>query len=204
MGQAGDQAANRDFFNAEKGEINVHNYAPLSAIDVTLDETPPPYYHWQARSQESQILADLATARLIQVIGVGGYGKSALATRVFEQAEGFQKKLWVSFRPLFAEHEFPPFQAFGRWFGHKFGYQPSLGWTDAELTMEALNRLAQQRCLLVLDNLETLLDSAGQWRDLGYQNFFRLWFETGGKGVLLVTSREAPHLPSNHLSYTRS
>ena len=42
MGQTGEQQADRDIFNVEKGEINVHNYAPLSAIDVTLDETPPP------------------------------------------------------------------------------------------------------------------------------------------------------------------
>ena len=205
MGQAGEQNADRDIFNVEKGDVNVYNYAPLTEIDVTLDETPPPYYHWQPRREEQQILADLTTdVRLIQILGVGGYGKSALATRVFEQAEGFQKKFWVSFRPLFFEQEFPPFQVFGRWFGRKFGYQPSPDWTDAQLTTEALNRLAQQRCLLVLDNLETLLDPTGQWRDRGYRNFFLHWFETGGRGVLLVTSRERPELPANQLGHTRS
>jgi hypothetical protein len=176
------QAADRDIFNVKRGTIHVHNYAPLSAVDVTLDEAPPPYNHWQPRWEEPQILADLATeARLIQLVGVGGYGKSALATRVFEQAAGFQKKFWVSFRPLFSEQEFPPFQVFGRWFGRKFGYQPAPNWTDAELMTEACNRLAQERCLLVLDNLETLLDATGQWRDRGYRNFFLRWFETGGR-----------------------
>ena len=207
--EAGDQAASRDLYNIGTGEVNVHNevyhYAPLPAVDVTLDEMPPPYYHWQTRREESLILADLtADVQLIQVIGVGGYGKSALAARVFEQAEGFQQKFWVSFRPLFSEREFPPFRSFGRWFGHKFGYQPDPDWTEAELATEALNRLAQQRCLLVLDNLEALLEPSGQWRDLGYRNFFLRWFETGGRGVLLVTSRECPELPANRLSYARS
>ena len=205
MAQTGDQTADRDIFNIAKGDVNVHNYAPLTAVDVTLDEALPPYYHWQPRREEQQILADLPTeVQLIQIIGVGGYGKSALATRVFEQAEGFQQKIWVSFRPIFSEQEFPPFQAFGRWIGRKLGYQPNPDWTDVELATEALNRLAQQRCLLVLDNLETLLEPTGQWRDLGYRNFFLRWFETGGRGVLLVTSRERPDLPANKLSYTRS
>ncbi|MGQ9871846.1 MAG: hypothetical protein ACUVQO_13940 [Leptodesmis sp.] len=110
MGPTGDQNADRDIFNVKQGDVNVYNYAPLTEIDVTLDETLPPYYHWQPRQEEQQILADLTTdVRLIQILGVGGYGKSALAARVFEQVEGFHKKFWVSFRPLFSEQEFPPF-----------------------------------------------------------------------------------------------
>lgn len=205
MGPTGDQNADRDIFNVKQGDVNVYNYAPLTEIDVTLDETLPPYYHWQPRQEEQQILADLTTdVRLIQILGVGGYGKSALAARVFEQVEGFHKKFWVSFRPLFSEQEFPPFQVFGRWFGRRFGYQPSPDWTDAQLTTEALNRLAQQRCLLVLDNLETLLEPTGQWRDQGYYHFFLRWFETGGRSILLITSRERPDLPANQLGHTRS
>ncbi|MGE5660319.1 MAG: tetratricopeptide repeat protein, partial [Actinomycetota bacterium] len=205
MGQVGDQNAGRDLFNINKAtNVNVvNNYPPLTDIDVTLDESPPPYHHWQPRREELQILADLTQdVQLIEMVGMGGYGKSALATRIFEQAEGFQKKLWVSFRPLFAE-EFPPFQVFGRWLGRKFHYQPNPNWTDTQLATEALNQFAQQRCLLVLDNLETLLDPTGQWRDPGYRNFLLRWFETGGKGVLLVTSRERPDLPANTRNQTR-
>ncbi|MGQ9871847.1 tetratricopeptide repeat protein [Leptodesmis sp.] len=67
-----------------------------------------------------------------------------------------------------------------------------------------MNRLAQQRCLLVLDNLETLLEPTGQWRDQGYYHFFLRWFETGGRSILLITSRERPDLPANQLGHTRS
>jgi tetratricopeptide (TPR) repeat protein len=176
----------------------------LTDIDVTLDANPPPYHHWQVRQEEAQILADLVTGRqLVEVIGIGGYGKSALAARAFEQATGFDKKLWVSFRPLFSEQEFPPFNVFGRWLGRAFGYQPAPTWTDEQLATEALNRLGRERCLLVLDNLETLLTADGQWLDLGYRDFLLRWFGTGGQGVTVVTSRERPDLPSNTLGHTR-
>jgi len=205
MAYAGDQSADRDIFNVREGTVNVYNQAPAPLVDVTLNDQPPPYHHWQSRPEEQQILADLTTSvQLIQVLGVGGYGKTALATRVFEQASGFDKHLWISFRPLLTADQIPPFREFGRWFGRTFGYQTPTDWTDEQLATEALNRLARQRCLIVLDNLEALLKPDGQWRDLGYRNFLLQWFGTGGRGVLLITSRERPDLPANTLSQTRS
>jgi tetratricopeptide (TPR) repeat protein len=62
-------------------------------------------------------------------------------------------------------------------------------------TTEQINKfikhLNQQRCLLVIDNLEVLLDKQ-QWKDEGYQQFFSCWKEQGKNSVILLTSQEIP------------
>ncbi|AFZ22252.1 tetratricopeptide repeat protein (plasmid) [Allocoleopsis franciscana PCC 7113] len=62
-------------------------------------------------------------------------------------------------------------------------------------TIEKINKLVkhlnQQRCLLVIDNLEVLLDEQ-QWKDEGYQQFFSCWKEQGKNSTILLTSQEIP------------
>jgi tetratricopeptide (TPR) repeat protein len=58
-----------------------------------------------------------------------------------------------------------------------------------------LNCLRQERYLLVIDNLETLLHSSGEWQDIFYEQFFLRWLECDSKSVLLVTTQERPKLP---------
>jgi tetratricopeptide (TPR) repeat protein len=62
-------------------------------------------------------------------------------------------------------------------------------------TIEQINNfikhLNQQRCLLVIDNLEILLNGQ-QWKDEGYQQFFSCWKEQGKNSVILLTSQEIP------------
>jgi tetratricopeptide (TPR) repeat protein len=198
-----EQNAKRDIFNIGHGTININNYPYLTPLDVTLDEVPPPCSHWQFRQEEQDILTKFnGEKQLIEIIGLGGYGKSALAARIFEQAQSFEKKLWVSFRPLFSEEEFPAFKLFSCWLSRKFSYQINEQWTEEQIAIEAINRLSQQRCLLVLDNLETLLESTTNWRDRGYYRFILRWLEIASQGILLITSREKPELPNNSLSQT--
>ena len=54
-----------------------------------------------------------------------------------------------------------------------------------------IKHLNQQRCLLVIDNLEVLLDEQ-QWKDEGYQQFFSCWKEQGKNSTILLTSQEIP------------
>lgn len=54
-----------------------------------------------------------------------------------------------------------------------------------------IKHLNQQRCLLVIDNLEVLL-AEQQWKDKGYQQFFSCWKEQGKNSTILLTSQEIP------------
>jgi len=192
-----DQDAQRDIFNAE-GNIYVNNEAAPTAMTVALPSTPPVVEHWQTRQEEDLILGDFAAGRrFVEIISAGGYGKSALAAQVFEQVTGFDKKLWVSFQSsLSTESGGEPFRVFGQWLGQKLGYRPGKDWQEPQLIEEGLNRLGQGRCLLVLDNLETLLQADGQWRDSAYGRFVSGWLKRG-RGALVLTSRERPVLAPN-------
>ncbi len=130
--------------------------------------------------------------RLIVVLGMGGIGKSALVSRLGQQlAPHFESVLWRSVRDapacedLVADcitfySETPPTE-----------FPTSLERRIDQLIM----RLQKQRCLLVLDNMETLLeekDSDGNYRS-GYEGYGRLiqrLAETSHQSCVLLTSRE--------------
>jgi hypothetical protein len=62
------------------------------------------------------------------------------------------------------------------------------------LINDLLKCLNQQRCLLVVDNLETLLNSERQWLNAAYEQFFSRWVQQGSTSTLLVTTQEKPVL----------
>src|SRR6266436_4545828 len=132
--------------------------------------------------------------RLITILGMGGIGKSALVSLLGQQlASQFEVVLWRSVRDapsceeLVADvitfcSETPP--------------------SELPVSLERridhlVARLQNRRCLLVLDNLETLLeerDSEGNYRP-GYEGYGRLiqrLAETAHQSCVLVTSREKP------------
>ena len=61
-----------------------------------------------------------------------------------------------------------------------------------ELINNLLLLLSQLRCLLVVDNLETLIDEKRNWRDEYYQQFFSRWLRQGTTSTLLITTRDKP------------
>jgi len=68
---------------------------------------------------------------------------------------------------------------------------------EQNLPNRLLNCLQNNKYLLVIDNLETLLQD-GQFRDSFYQQFFQDWLGYGGKSVILVTTQERWNLPSDN------
>ncbi|MBD2500472.1 tetratricopeptide repeat protein [Anabaena azotica] len=145
--------------------------------------------HWQGRETEyaqiQQWLTDKNTF-LIGIEGIGGIGKSTLATKIYEEIAGFPKRFWadvsngVSFSDLAR-------QVLGE-FGFPIPEQ------EAQLVEALVRCLRSGQFLLIIDNLESLLQPNRQWGSLFYGEFFQAWIESGANSKVLVTTRERPEL----------
>jgi WD40 repeat protein/transcriptional regulator with XRE-family HTH domain len=132
--------------------------------------------------------------RVASVLGLGGVGKSALAGRVMRQvAPHFEVVVFRSLRDA------PPPEALLADCLQVLAPQPL---ADLPASLEArlgllLHYLREERALLLLDNLESLLEEeehAGHMR-AGYEGYARLLravAETRHQSCLLLTSRERP------------
>ncbi len=61
-----------------------------------------------------------------------------------------------------------------------------------QLVNDLLKCLNQRRCLLVVDNLETLLNESRKWQNSAYDQFFSRWLQQGSNSTLLLTTQEKP------------
>jgi len=132
-------------------------------------------------------------SRVVAVLGLGGIGKTLLATRVARDlAPAFDHVFWRSLRDAPAPEDWlaeassflapddhrPPQSEFGQ-------------------VRRLLELLRDARCLLVLDNFETVLQpggSAGDYRP-GYERYgtlLRQVAEAPHQSCMVVTSREEP------------
>jgi WD40 repeat protein len=158
------------------------------ALDV------PSFY---GREQELSTLARWvveARCRVVSVLGLGGIGKSALAVSLMHQvAVHFDVVLWRSLRDA------PSCEALLEDCLQVLAPQPL---RDVPASLEGrlsllMEHLRDQRALLVLDNLESLLsqgESRGRLRSgyEGYGQLLRRVGETAHQSCLLLTSREKP------------
>jgi transcriptional regulator with XRE-family HTH domain len=129
--------------------------------------------------------------RVIALFGIGGIGKSLLATRVARDlVPSFENVVWRSLRDA---------QTPAEWLAEVVGFLvPDYGpFPQAESTLarHLLEILAEKRCLLVLDNLETVLEARGRVGTYvpGYERYgvlLRQLAETPHQSCVIVTSRE--------------
>lgn len=132
--------------------------------------------------------------RLIMLVGMGGIGKTALSIKLAEQIqEEFEYVIWRSLRNA------PPVEDLIADFidflsNHQISSLPAP--LDGRISM-LLKHLRDARCLLVLDNAESILQTdqrAGRYKT-GYEGYGQLLKsigETHHRSCLILTSREKP------------
>jgi WD40 repeat protein len=124
--------------------------------------------------------------RLIGILGIGGIGKTALSVKLAEQVQNqFTYVIWRSLRNA------PPLETL---LAELVPFLSGQQETKADLS-SLLQCLRNHRCLIVLDNTETLLqtgDRTGLYRP-GYEAYgelLRVVAETRHQSCLVLTSRE--------------
>src|SRR5579859_1455137 len=132
--------------------------------------------------------------KVVTVLGLGGVGKTTLcAALVMTIKKDFDFVFWLSLQNA------PPLENILRTcIQFMAGHGPiDLPDNEEDQIVMLLKFLRDERCLLVLDNFETILQSrqrAGHYREgyEGYGKLIRRIGETSHKSCLLLTSREKP------------
>jgi tetratricopeptide (TPR) repeat protein len=141
---------------------------------------------------------DDPSVRLIGITAAGGYGKSVLASKLYDTVAGFEETIWVNVSQAYS------FALWGRWLLEQLGQTVEDGIDDEQLVIVLCNCLQARRYFLVLDNLESLLEgNTRQWKDPAYVKFLSRWMKSSGRGVIVVTSREKPELPTTYLNSSK-
>ncbi|MEZ4656185.1 MAG: BTAD domain-containing putative transcriptional regulator [Caldilineaceae bacterium] len=155
----------------------------------------PPQLH--GRDGEIRELARWLVAdhcRVVALLGMGGMGKTTLAAFVARQfVPHFEVVIWRSLLNA------PPLaEVLSGWLRLLDGPHSAQDQGDFSRALTALfAQLQARRCLLILDNVESVLEGdggSGHYRP-GYEAYgqlFKRFGETGHQSALLLTSREAP------------
>ncbi|MEM6613830.1 MAG: NB-ARC domain-containing protein, partial [Cyanobacteria bacterium P01_C01_bin.72] len=146
------------------------------------------FFHGRSRelAQVKELLDQ--NSRLLAILGLGGVGKTALAAKVAQEIEqDFEVVIWRSLRNA---------PSLDTLLGDLVPFLSEQQDNRAEL-QRLLYWLRTKRCLIVLDNGETILQSRGHAGEYlpGYENYgdlFRAVGETIHQSCLLLTSREKP------------
>ncbi len=163
------------------------------------NEAPQTTKLYGRKSELSEVAAWLVqttgapAARLVAILGMGGIGKTTLAAATANAvAHQFEVVVWRSLLNA------PPLEeVLQGWLQRLPAQQPmALPSTLNDQLALLLDCLRQRRCLLVLDNMESILqtDGSGAMRPgyAGYAQLLQWVVEQKHQSCLLLTSRERP------------
>jgi tetratricopeptide (TPR) repeat protein len=181
----------RDQYNIEKIDtLNVVNHADRN---ISLDDLSPPCNHMQGR-KEAIVALDIALAdpkkAIACIVGLGGYGKSTLAAKLFAEWKG--GRFWADLSQRsrdFREFATRAITQLGQKSLEQVNNLP-----EAQLGYELAAVLQGQGYLVVLDNLESLLDGDGNLENVLWREFLQTWANDGESSTVLITTQEEPNL----------
>ncbi|OUL37372.1 hypothetical protein BV372_02970 [Nostoc sp. T09] len=158
------------------------------AIDVSI------FYGRTAEQAKLQGWIVKEKCRLVALLGMGGIGKTALSVKLAEQLQdNFDYVIWRSLRNA------PPIVELLKGIILFVSDQQEVNLPDAVDSQISclMNYLSSQRCLIVLDNVESILESgkrSGSYRSgyEGYGQLFRRVADERHQSCLVFTSREKP------------
>lgn len=158
------------------------------AVDVSV------FYgrYFELTSLKQWIIPD--KCRLLLLLGMGGIGKTSLAVKIVEQVQDdFKYLIWRSLRSAPSLKELLVEMIV--FFSHQ--QESDLPDNLDQLISRLMGYLRQHRCLLVLDNCESILRSgerAGRYRSgyEGYGELLRRIADERHQSCLILTSREKP------------
>jgi WD40 repeat protein/ABC-type dipeptide/oligopeptide/nickel transport system ATPase subunit len=157
----------------------------------------PDISNFHGREAELSQLAqwvNIDRCRLVDIVGMGGIGKTALVTKLAQQLQPtFSKVVWRSLRNAPLSNDLLP--EIIQVFSHYTETVPAT--MDISTQISHLFRyLCDRRCLLILDNVEAILpqNTTDRERDPGYTELFRRMGESPHQSCLILTSREKPEV----------
>ncbi|NEQ35148.1 MAG: NACHT domain-containing protein [Okeania sp. SIO3I5] len=171
----------------------VDNTQPVS-LDLKNSPTIPYFY---GRIQELDTLKQWILQdkyKLIILLGRGGIGKTSLETKLRKEIENnFDYVIW---RSLEASPKIESILEDSiKFFSNQ--QETTLPETLEEKITRLINYFESSRCLLILDNAESILQSGnqtGKYREgyQGYGNLLKRIAESSHQSCLLITTREKP------------
>ncbi|MBE8997326.1 hypothetical protein IQ274_03610 [Nostoc sp. LEGE 12447] len=153
------------------------------AIDVSR------FYGRQAELQTLATWIGNERCRFVGIFGLGGIGKTTLSVKLAEQIQSqFEYVIWRSLRQAL-----PLNTLLGEILPILMGSEATINSSISIL----MQQLRQKRCLLVFDNVESVLESGnrgGQYQQgfEGYQQLFERICDELHQSCLVVTGREKP------------